>query len=74
MESRSEPNRIHCSEAAANLLSAQAPSMSLTARGVINVKGKGLMRTFWVNDHDDNSLQEDPLVVAGVQYTASIEV
>ena len=49
MESNSEVNRIHCSEAAANLLIVQKPDLSLTSRGLINVKGKGLMQTFWVN-------------------------
>lgn len=49
MESNSKANGIHCSKAAAELLEIQKPGISLTARGHVNVKGKGLMRTYWVN-------------------------
>jgi len=48
MESNSEQNRINCSELAANLLLAQWPEARLEDRGEILVKGKGLMRCFWV--------------------------
>jgi class 3 adenylate cyclase len=57
MESHSEVNRIHCSEASAMLLQQQKPDAKLTSRGVINVKGKGLMHTFWVN-HNVTKLVE----------------
>lgn len=45
MESHSETGRIQCSEATAALL---AGKIGTVERGVIDVKGKGLMRTFWV--------------------------
>ena len=48
MESNSKMNSIHCSEAAAELLRKQHPSMPLECRGEILVKGKGVMTTFWV--------------------------
>lgn len=48
MESNSEKNRIHCSAAAAALLRDQAPELELTSRGVVQIKGKGEMETFWV--------------------------
>lgn len=48
MESNSMANRIHCSKAAANLLRIQAPHIRLKPRGLVNVKGKGKMYTFWV--------------------------
>ena len=50
MESTSLPMRIHCSERSAGLLRSQAPEIKLECRGVINVKGKGEMVTFWVGD------------------------
>jgi hypothetical protein len=48
MESNSRPGRIHCSEDAAVILQEQAPNMPLQQRGKIQVKGKGLMLTYWV--------------------------
>lgn len=50
MESNSEPNRIHCSKAAAKLIHQQMPSIPLKSRGRIMIKGKGKMHTFWVNE------------------------
>ncbi len=47
MESTSEPGRIQVSEAFANSLGPHAP-MPLTPRGTIDIKGKGLMHTFWL--------------------------
>lgn len=49
MESNSEKNRIHCSEASASLLRQQSPRARIFPRGVIDVKGKGEMNTFWVH-------------------------
>ena len=43
-------NRIHCSEKSAELLKKQHPEMPVTPRGIIHVKGKGEMHTFWVNE------------------------
>jgi adenylate cyclase len=45
MESHGEEGRVQVSEATAALL---AGRLELEDRGVIDVKGKGLMRTFWV--------------------------
>lgn len=50
MESNSKENRIHCSARAAGLLLVQWPELTLEHRGCINIKGKGQMRTFWVNE------------------------
>lgn len=49
MESNSKKNGIHCSKEAAELLEIQDHGVSLTSRGKIQIKGKGLMETFWVN-------------------------
>mmetsp|Transcript_23856 Transcript_23856/g.66116 ORF Transcript_23856/g.66116 Transcript_23856/m.66116 type:complete len:742 (-) Transcript_23856:80-2305(-) len=49
MESNSQKNMIHCSEISANLLREQCPRMAIFPRGIIEVKGKGEMKTFWVN-------------------------
>jgi len=50
MESASEKNRIHCSKAAVNLLRQQCPDLALKCRGKIDIKGKGKMETYWVNE------------------------
>ena len=50
MESNSAPNRIHCSGTSAELLKEQHPNLRLNPRGTIEVKGKGEMETFWVNE------------------------
>ena len=50
MESNSEKNRIHCSERAAMLLKSQNPEMNVCSRGKIEIKGKGEMETYWVNE------------------------
>lgn len=50
MESNSEVNRIHCSHTSAELLKVQHPNLKLNPRGIIEVKGKGEMETFWVNE------------------------
>jgi class 3 adenylate cyclase len=50
MESNSKVNRIHCSSAAAEILMEQHPDMPLKSRGLIHIKGKGEMHTFWVNE------------------------
>lgn len=49
MESNSAKNLIHCSDASAQLLQEQAPTIRLFPRGTINVKGKGAMNTYWVH-------------------------
>jgi serine/threonine protein kinase len=48
MESNSRAGCILCSKASAKLLEEQAPEFLLVSRGHIEVKGKGLMETFWV--------------------------
>lgn len=57
MESHSEKNRIHCSEASALLLREQCPRMRIFPRGTIEVKGKGEMKTFWI--HREGSLAKN---------------
>jgi hypothetical protein len=47
MESNSLPGRI-CSDRAADLLRHQTDEFSLRSRGIVEVKGKGAMETFWV--------------------------
>ena len=55
MESNSEKNRIHCSEASASLLRQQSPTVRIFPRGSIEVKGKGEMNTFWVHTEGSSS-------------------
>mmetsp|Transcript_30602 Transcript_30602/g.57974 ORF Transcript_30602/g.57974 Transcript_30602/m.57974 type:complete len:1242 (+) Transcript_30602:93-3818(+) len=50
MESNSKVNRIHCSARTAGLLLMQWPELALEHRGRVKIKGKGEMRTFWVNE------------------------
>lgn len=51
MESHGEPGRIQISEATARLVDGP---MRLAERGVIEVKGKGPMRTFWLLGRADD--------------------
>ena len=50
MESNSESNRINCSEPAALLLRKQYPELQMRSRGRIDIKGKGMMKCYWVNE------------------------
>jgi serine/threonine protein kinase len=51
MESNSLPGRVHCSPQAAKLLEEQANDKFLIeSRGLIEIKGKGQMETFWVTE------------------------
>lgn len=55
MESNSKKNKIHCSDASAKILKKQYPALPLRRRGMVEIKGKGTMTTWWVNDTDDTS-------------------
>lgn len=48
MESNSKPGRILCSERSVELLRNQS-SLPTLFRGELDVKGKGMMKTYWVN-------------------------
>ncbi|XP_026996254.2 guanylate cyclase 2G isoform X2 [Tachysurus fulvidraco] len=49
MESNSEPMKIHISQSTAEILM-KIGSYELEARGDIELKGKGLQKTFWLNN------------------------
>lgn len=49
MESSGEPNRCQCTEATIKLLDKDSRSIIVEKRGVVNVKGKGEMETYWLN-------------------------
>lgn len=59
METTSVVNRINCSEIAATLLQTQAPTIPLTSRGPMHVKGKGIMTCYWVNETSTSSATVD---------------
>jgi len=66
MESNSVVDCIHCSERAAMLLQKQqqysnSSSMHIKSRGIINIKGKGNMRTFWVQQQEKEDKLEDKI-------------
>ena len=50
MESNSVKNRIQCSKESADLLVNQNCKYPIKSRGTIEVKGKGEMHTFWINE------------------------
>eukprot|EP00804_Cyclotella_cryptica_P004550 CCRYP_006905-RB/>CCRYP_006905-RB protein AED:0.04 eAED:0.04 QI:102/1/1/1/0.8/0.66/6/1055/1315 len=69
MESNSLPGRIHCSSTSSSLLRIQAPEIPQISRGHIEIKGKGEMHTFWVNEKEpdiENGLKEKELVSESV--------
>ena len=53
MESTGEPLKIHTSDSCKQLLD-QLGGYQLEERGSIEVKGKGLMTTYWLNGEDDS--------------------
>lgn len=53
MESMSIPNRINMSRQSADELLNEAPSLKLVSRGVLDVKGKGRMECFYVDDSEE---------------------
>jgi class 3 adenylate cyclase len=53
MESNSKQNKILCSKKSAEILKTQNCPYPIRARGVINVKGKGDMYTYWINEGYD---------------------
>ena len=64
MQSESLENRIHCSELAAKLIHKQHPETKIRPRGVINIKGKGEMRTYWVHERTRDSRSETEVSTA----------
>lgn len=56
MESKSIKNHIHCSAASAQILKDQAPDIRLQCRGEVAVKGKGMMKTYWVLRDGENAV------------------
>jgi len=59
MESNSKANRIHCSDVSAKLLKEQCPSLPLKSRGMVSIKGKDIMHTYWVNDSKLRRMSSD---------------
>jgi len=59
MESNSMVNRIHCSECSARYLMEQHPNMPLLLRGKISIKGKGEMKTYWVNEEVNEEVTDE---------------
>lgn len=57
MEQTSLNNFIQCSEMSAILLEEQAPDIPQQARGLMNIKGKGEMFTFFLNQTEDAEAQ-----------------
>jgi len=62
MESRGEPGRLHVAETAAEILR-KTGIFRLTERGEIEVKGKGTMRTYFVDVLDADTVE------AGVPFS-----
>lgn len=58
MESNSKPGRIQCSDASAIYVKKQYPELLLKKRRPIQVKGKGIMQTFWVNESRVNDVDD----------------
>ena len=48
MESTSVPGRVQCTRWTAELVREQDPGLQLSERGVTEIKGKGRLRTFWI--------------------------
>ena len=66
MESNSLPGRIHCSFATAEILKVQAPDIRLELRGLVDVKGKGKLKTFWVGPENLGMMHPSAVSVQGM--------
>eukprot|EP00980_Cylindrotheca_fusiformis_P006882 scaffold1442_cov128-Cylindrotheca_fusiformis.AAC.3 len=70
MESSSKANRIHCSLASAEILAKQCPSLPVTSRGLIAIKGKGELHTCWVNEGKrSNKLKVNDVASERIHWT-----
>ena len=67
MESNSKKNRIHCS---ARLIKKQYPEIGVQKRGVIPIKGKGEMKTYWINERGSERRRES---MASVESDRSLK-
>ena len=56
MESSSLPMKVQCSKTTADLLLASCFPAKVISRGPIDIKGKGLMETYWIEKLDDKEL------------------
>ncbi len=65
MESNGEAGKIHCSKASADILIAENQHV-LESRGEINIKGKGLMTTFWLQHAVDDNDASNELAVSRI--------
>ena len=70
MESNSKKNRIHCSERAARLVKKQYPEIGVRKRGRIPIKGKGEMKTYWINERGSDRRRES---MASVESDRSLK-
>jgi class 3 adenylate cyclase len=61
MEQSGEPGRVHCTLRTADLVRAQDSSIVVVPRGIVEIKGKGSMETFWILPEVDTSALENPV-------------
>ncbi|KAH7711133.1 Protein GCY-27 a [Aphelenchoides avenae] len=66
MQSNCPPNQIQLSEQTALMLKA-TPQYKLTKRGIVRVKGKGDVNTYWLNEHAHEHGQESDASAADVE-------
>ena len=67
MESNSLANRIQCSSRAKYFVHRQCPELPIRPRGKISIKGKGEMRTYWINE------ERTPSCAASINSVNSVE-
>ena len=65
MEQSGEPCRVQCTLRTAGLIRAQDPTIAVVPRGVVEIKGKGSMETYWVLSDGDASGLYSPLGAHG---------
>jgi len=53
MESHGEPLKVHISEKTKEVLEVNFPNFKITPRGEIEVKGKGIMTTYWLDSESN---------------------
>lgn len=66
MESHGEPMKIHISEESANILE-RFGCFLIEPRGQVDIKGKGIMNTFWLTGRVD--AQADSQAIKAIKAT-----
>jgi class 3 adenylate cyclase len=74
-ESTGEPGRVHCSQATMMELTTKASNQfKISSRGMVEMKGKGLVQTYWVESSSNNELTCESALLKLDEYITKISL